>query len=139
MQTKRPSHNSIYKLGDRIIKSLFTKKYKTINITYQTYDIIKVIKYVSKSVYIPYELKLLWCDAIQTIYAVQNSVHNIGVRGCKIQQQNKQAIISSMIILDNEINVKNNGIINNIAPHKSRNGKNKFIANTNNATIISTF
>ena len=34
-----------------------------------------------------------------------------------MQQQNKHAIISSMIILDNENNVKNNGTINNIAPH----------------------
>ena len=55
--------------------------------------------------------------------SIKNTVHKIGVRGGHIKQQNKQAIMSSMMALDGNNNITNKKIINQIVLHKGKQSK----------------
>ena len=120
---KRPSSNTIYRLGNKIKKFLFEQD----DYYYHTDDIILLLNYVSKDDKIPNTLKILWGDAITSMITIKESIHKIGVRGNKLKQQNKQSIISSLIILDDNNKILNEGIVQQMIPQKGRTNKKNFI------------
>ena len=125
--TRRPSNTTIYNHGITIINFLYHKSYNNQNILYNARDIISLLNYISKDISTPNELKIPWGDAIQAACAAKTAVHKIGVKGNKLQQQTKQSIISSFIVLDENKNIINKSLINKIAPHKAPQCKRKYI------------
>lgn len=126
--TARPSTQTIYNLGDTIINRLFHKRYNGHIIRYNTEDIIQLLNYVStNTTHIPDDINTRWGDAIATISAPKYTLHKFGIRGQSYQQQNKQAIISSLIVKDNAGNITNKKLLRNMLPHKSTKGAHLFI------------
>lgn len=124
----RPSTQTIYNLGKTIIRRLFNRKYNGNLIRYNTEDIVTLFNYVSNnSNHIPDDINIPWGDAIMTLSSAQSTLHKLGIRGQAIQQHNKQAILSSLIVKDNNNDIKNMKLLRNLAPHKSINGKKEFI------------
>ena len=62
-----------------------------------------------------------------TISSPKETLHKFGIRGQALQQQNKQAIISSLIVQDNNGNIMNKKSLRNLLPHKSTKGANSYI------------
>ena len=125
----RPTEKTIYNLGNTIIKRLFHQKYRGNIIRYNQDDITRLLNFVSmNSTFIPQNIQTPWGDAIKTIsLGSKTALHQIGTRGTTTQQHNKEAIVSSFIVLDENKNIVNKKLLRNIIPHRSRNGGNKFI------------
>ena len=68
------------------------------------------------------DLKLNWGDAIISQASAKKAVHDIGVRGGAIKHHNKQAIISSQVVLDENNICMNKKWIKELCPHKSDKG-----------------
>ena len=123
-----PSDETIRQLGITIIQRLFHQTYRNAILRYRVQDIIKLLNYVSNnSTYIPDEIQLPWGDAITTLRALQATLHKFGVRGSVTAQHNKQAIVSSLIVTDENKNILNRKLLNDFVPHKSWHGTNTFL------------
>ena len=124
----RPSTQTIYNLEDTIIQRPFNKRYDGNLIRYNTEDTITLLNYVSNnSTHIPDDIQIPWGDAIITLSSPKDTLHKMGIRGTSSQQHNKQAIISSLIVQDDNTNIKNKKLLKTLIPHKSRKGGNEFI------------
>ncbi len=145
LQTMRPHPNTISNLADRINQNLFHRKYDNKIVKYNSADIIKLLNRVSQKPEIPQELKHNWGDAIISAPSMKACFDKFGIRGNKLQQQNKEAIGSSMMVLDNNNNVMNTNYLKWMIPQTSNPGKNSFIEkckqirvnfDTNNSNIL---
>ena len=86
------------------------------------------MNYLSTKKQIPNELQILWGDAIKSMISIKNSLNKVGIRGNQLQQQNKQAILCSMIILnDDNKTIQNRKILNQIIPQKNISCKDNYI------------
>ena len=129
--TRSPTTRTKYNNRDRIIQSLFNK-HITIegtryDIKYNAADIIDLLNLLGQHRDIPEDIRFAWGDSILSLAAAKDGVHKIGVRGNQIQRQNKEAIVSSMVVLDIDNNIMNKQWLKNMAPHKSDRGKREFV------------
>ena len=77
--------------------------------------------------HIPDELKVPWGDAIRTLRSAKATLHKFGTPGSATAQHNKQAIVSTLIVQDENKNILNRNLLKEFVPHKSDNGTNQFI------------
>ena len=127
--TKRPHRNNITRLKDTVINRLFNKIDNNDGriVKYDIDDIVNVLNKIGVHSNIPEELRMPWGDAIRSIQSTQNGLQQIGIRGHKLQMQNKQAMVSGMIVFDDNGNICNRKLLQNMLPHKSNKGGNNFI------------
>lgn len=124
---KRPEYHTINALGRSVLKSLFDSKHTSNNIQYRIkynkQDIVQLLNYIGSRLSNDVsELKFNWGDSIISQASAKQAVHNIGVRGGAIKHHNKQAIISSQVVLDENNNCLNKRWIKDMCPHKSDKG-----------------
>ncbi len=145
MQTKRPSDRAIRNLAETINNRLFKLKYDNQAIKYNSQDIIKLLNLVSCIEEIPAELKCNWGYAIISMTTMKEAFNTFGTRGNKLQQQNKQTMTSSVIVVDNNDNVVNKQMIKFMIPQTTNPAKNAFLNkckqirkdfNSNNTNIL---
>lgn len=124
----RPSTQTIYNLGETIITRLFHKRYNGHIIRYTAADIVQLLNYIStNTTHIPDDINTRWGDAIMTVSAPKAVLQQFGIRGTAEQQHNKQAIVSSLIVTDDNGNIINKKFIRNMLPHKSTKGAYSFM------------
>ena len=125
LPTRKPNERTIKRLAHSIHESMSSRINNGAQIVYDEDDAIELMNELSKLCNIP-NLDFRWGDAIRSAQSQHHCMDSMGIRGGNTKQQNKQAIISSMITYDE------NGIINNkeycksMLPHKSNPGKNAF-------------
>ena len=122
-----PSNSGIQSLSRRVIKALFDCKYDGHKIKYKKDDIITLLNYIGSNKNMIEELKGCWGDALLSSFSAKKAVHDIGVRGSKIQHYNKQAIMSGMIVLGENNNILNRKWLNSVAPHTTKRGTDKYV------------
>ena len=122
-----PSWNSIDRLSRTVIKHMYDKYYEQHLIKYRVEDIIKLLNKIGLNENIPDNMRFAWGDGLLSLSATKQAVHDIGTRGQKIKQQNKQAIASFMVVLGENNNILNKKWIGNIAPHSSKRGRDWFV------------
>ena len=123
----RPSQSAIRYLGRSVIQSLFHKQYQGNKIKYNKEDIIQLLNFIGTRIEGIYDMKFNWGDAVLSLSAPKQALHDIGVRGNAIKHHNKQAIISSHVVFDENDNVLNKKWLKNMAPHKSDKGATKYV------------
>ena len=79
-----------------------------------------LLNYISKYKDVPEQIQTLWGQSIKTLGSIKSSLMKIG-------KQNKQSIILSIIILDNEGKCVNKKLIYNILPMKARSSNYDFL------------
>ena len=121
---KRPSN--IPTQGRSILKSLFGSRYDGYKIKYNKADIIALLNYVGSRCNEVPDMNFKWGDALLAKASTREAVHDIGVRGSQLKHYNKQAIISSNVVPDENNNCMNTGFIKELCPQKSRPGKNAY-------------
>ena len=126
VSTKRPTTSSIYNLGRMIIKRMFSMQWNGYTIKYNEEDIYRLLNFVSRQQQIPSSMKHPWGDAILSVDSAEKRMKQIGTRGTKLQQQNKQSLVSGLMVLDTNNNIMNKKLLDKIVPHKSRQGGNDF-------------
>ena len=120
---KRPEYHTINALGRSVLRSLFESRYNNARIKYNKNDIVQLLNYIGSRVSNDVsELKFNWGDALLSQASAKQAVHDIGTRGSAIKHQNKQAIISSQVVFDENNNCLNKSWIKELCPHKSRKG-----------------
>ena len=75
-------------------------------------------------------MKVQWDDAVLAAKSQQRAVHKLGTRGDRLQMQNKEAIVSSCVVLDTNNNILNKSMARHLRqrkPHKSFNGQMSFV------------
>ena len=128
MKASRPlSNQTIRNLKRNIIDALFHRMNAGQTILYREQDIVALLNYLGQDPQIPGRLRGAWGDAICTLSSTKKAVHDIGVRGDKIKQYNKQAIMSSLVVFDENNAVKNMDFLMEVAPHKSKKGASVYI------------
>ena len=127
---KRPHKFTIEQRARAIIKSLFATKSSVDGyiIKYDKVDIIKLLNNIGQHKDMRQDMRFAWGDALLSLSASKQAVHTIGVRGTATQHHNKQAIVSSQIVLDENTNIMNKKWIQELLPHKSKRGKDKYLS-----------
>ena len=126
-QTRQPSDDAITNLVSKVISHLFHHRYQQQTIKYERNHIVKLLNKIGTHDDMIEDMKFNWGDALLSLSAQHDCMHNMGVRGNKIAQQNKQAIISSATVLGEDNNIMNRGFIRDMCPHSSKRGANNFI------------
>ena len=125
---KRPSQNQIYALGRNIKNRMFYQRGNDGRIIkYGSEDIIRLLNYVSNQNEIPQSVRIPWGDTVRSSKSQKAAMRAMRVRGTRLQQQNKQAVFSSAIALDENNNIMNKRLLYNMVPHRSKHGKLSFI------------
>ena len=112
---QRPTYHAINNLGRSVLKSLFESRYGDYRIKYDKNDIIQLLNYIGSRVSNDVnDMKFRWGDALLSLSSSKKAVHDIGVRGNALKHHNKQAIISSHVVLDENYNCINRGWIKDL-------------------------
>ena len=103
----RQCEKTMHSLGDTIIHRLFHKRYanhiiRQLRWYYNTTQSC-IDKYNTHSRW--YGYKMVWCN--MTICSPKTTLHKFGVRGMAYRQHNKQAIVLSLIVKDNDCKIRN--------------------------------
>ncbi len=145
MQTKRPTDRSIRNLADQVYDRMFHQKYDNKIIKYTQQDIIQFLNLMSQKPDVTDPIKCYWGDAIISMPSMKSCFNQMGIRGNKLQQQGKQTMCSSVMVLDGNNNIVNKKMIKDIIPQKSNPCKNAFVKkckqirtdfNANNTNIL---
>ena len=78
----------------------------------------------------PGSIRFPWGAVLVSSASAKQAVHDIGTRGNKLKQQNKQVVANSTVVLDNDDNIVNKKWIKSIAPHSSKPGTDVFVDKT---------
>ena len=116
-----PSNTTIRNLADTIIHRMFNQIRNGRVTKYDESYILKLLDAVARrgDADIPDNLKGPWGQMIASQISQRHCMHTIGVRGHKLIRQNKEAIIGSALVLDQNRNVVNKAWIREILPHKN--------------------
>ena len=122
-----PSDHLITNLSNRTLNGIFNSQYGGYQHKWEIEHIIKLLNRIGRDPRIPDDIRGAWGDSVKAIASAKEAVHNIGVRGDATKHQNKQAIMSSMMVLDNNGQLINKQLLNEVAPHKCPKSKKKYI------------
>ena len=125
--TRRPDESSIYRLKDRVINHFFHRQYQQQQIEYQEEDIIKFLNALGKEMPNNMGIKGPWGDMIKGAASAKTAVHTMGVRGSQTRHHCKQAILSSMMVLDDQNEVTNMPLLREMAPHKCNKSRKAYL------------
>ena len=121
MLSVRPHVSTIRNLADTVIDRMFNQMRGGRVIKYNGEDILKLLNYISRrgAADIPNHLKGPWGQMIASQISQKECMHTMGVRGHKLIRQNKEAIIGSALVLDQNHNIMNKKWIREMLPHRN--------------------
>ena len=133
--TRRPAERTIYDLKDRCINSFFHHRYQQQQIKYETEDTILFLNALGNAMPVNSDIKGPWGDMVKGVISAKKAVHTMGVRGSQTRHHCKQAILSSMMVLDGQDEVTNMPLLREMAPHKCNKSKKKYLEKCQKARL----
>ena len=122
-----PCNRTITNLSNRTLNDIFNSQYGGHQHQWEIEHIVKLLNRIGSDPRIPNDIRGAWSDSVKAIASAKQAVHNIGVRGDATKHQNKQAIMSSMMVLDDNEELVNKQLLDQVAPHKCPKSKKKYV------------
>ena len=120
---KRPGGTTVKRLAEKLNKEMFMSD----DCYYRMEDIVRLLNQLSGYEKAPNPTGILWGSCITSMISMQQVMKQLGVQGTDIQQQVKQGMAASVLLLDKKYNVQNKKLIDHILPHKDDHCRNDFI------------
>lgn len=134
MLSVRPGSKTITRLADTMLNRMFRGIYNGRRVVYNAKDILTLLNRVVQrgGADIPNNIKGPWGQMIAAAISQKNCMHTMGVRGHKHKRMNKEAIVGSAMVFNQNNDLENTQWIKQLQPHKDkdceRDARNKIIA-----------